>query len=112
VPQYNSQQYDETQFEEDNIDNNEVYENVDRPSASRDLHADTLPHHFSSNAAQSRFLPAAAVPVQRAPMRAATPLPMTTNVTSQSSRLPYGIHSHPLLNVMKVIDHLYSTSTQ
>jgi hypothetical protein len=86
--QYNSQQYDETQFEEDNIDNNEVYENVDRPSVSRDLHADLLLHPFSSYAAQSRFLPAAAVPVQHAPMQAATPLPMTTNVTSQSSRLP------------------------
>jgi hypothetical protein len=45
--QYNSQQYDETQFEEDNIDNNEVYEDVDRPSVSRDLHADSLTYPFS-----------------------------------------------------------------
>jgi hypothetical protein len=31
----------------DSIDNNEVYEDVDRPSVSRDLHADSLTYPFS-----------------------------------------------------------------
>jgi hypothetical protein len=79
--QYNSQQYDETHFEEDNIDDNEVYENVDRPSVNESP-CRFINISFLSNAAQSRSLPAAAVPV-----RAATPLPTTANVISQSSRL-------------------------
>jgi hypothetical protein len=85
--QYNSQLDDETQFEEEDDENNELSENVDRHSGSRDLHIDATPHPFHSNAARSRILPVTA-PVQRAPVRAPSPNPMTSSVASQSSRAP------------------------
>jgi hypothetical protein len=95
--QYNSQQYDETQFEEDNIDNNEVYENVDRPSVSRDFHADSLRYPFylmllnHAPFQQLLYLCEQLRHFQRQQM-----------LLHKAHVYPYGIHSHPLLNVMMV----------